>query len=300
MAEPPQRWAPPSYFSINDVAFLNDRRETIEAIRAESALMQGRVLLQVKRRFNKDQKLEEWFYPWAMEACGVTTRLKVQSLVAVAEAAEDNPAVIEALDKGALNTVYRTLGLPKKIINSVLKKIAEGETFTNTDFKEINALPEVELLKAEQHVDELDALVTKWKLRKLQLDVGTTEYNLANKNLRRNNTKLEKAKAKMNELRERNESLTVKMTAQEAVMRQLSRQLNEATVRYEQATQDPMGFLNRTKAKAVVEAERALSEAIASVERLSGDVPPDTRRSLQMKLAKLNASLTNLNQETYT
>jgi hypothetical protein len=92
------------------------------------------------------------------------------------------------------------------------------------------------------------------------------------------------------------------MTAQEAVLHQLNRQLKEHQVRYEQATQDPDGFAERSKAKAVVEVEKAVSDALAAIERLNSvdGLSATSRKSLQLKLDKLQHAITSINSEAQT
>jgi myosin heavy subunit len=301
MSKPSEKWEPPAHLSVGDVQFLSERKETIENIRAASALMQGRVLLQVKRRFASDVALNEWFYPWAFEATGVS-KSQVEALVACAEQAESNPAVAEALNSNAANSVYRALGLPRSVREAILKRMSEGEKISMGKITEMKALPEVELEAAEESVGQLEDLVNTWRLRQLSADTQKDKKN-ARECKDGAERRLTKAKQRLQELREQNSSLEVKMTAQEAVLHQLSRQLKESQVRHEQATQDPVEFINRSRAKAVVEAEKSITDTLAALERLSADLDeltPQARKSLQLKLDKLNAVITTLNTEVNT
>jgi uncharacterized coiled-coil protein SlyX len=301
MSKISEKWEPPAHLSVGDVQFLSERKETIENIRVVSSLMQGRVLLQVKRRFASDTALGEWFYPWAMEATGVSTT-QIKALVACAEQAESNPAVAEALNSSSAMSVYGALGLPRSVREEVLKRMADGENITQKKIAEVKVLPEVELEAAEESVERLEDLLNTWRLRHLSANDSRERFNASSAKIN-TEKRLDKAKQRLLELREQNSSLEVKMTAQEAVLHQLSRQLKEQSVRYEQATQDPKDFINRSRAKAVVEVEKSINETLASIERLSADfdsLSPTARKSIQLKLDKLNAAITTLNTEART
>jgi hypothetical protein len=276
----PEDWDAPEHLSLSERDFLVTRAEAIQGIVAKSYLDVGRVLLQVKRKFKSDPEMKGWFTRWCNECLPFAVE-KATQLTKIAEAAEEDQGVLELTETTSPTVMYRILCLPTNARASLIEQVGLMEKVTAQDVRDVSKLPEVELEKAQELVDQLQATLLNH-----QLSGGSHQYTAKRS--------LAKALQQLQEAEEKVASLGKSQTTQEAILAQLKRQLKQQEVQIEEINLDPEQKRKRSLAKTVVDATTSLDLLLSAFDRYGTDKPElgaAAIKTIERKMAQVQQRL---------
>lgn len=276
----PEDWDAPEHLSLSERDFLVTRAEAIHGIVAKGYLDVGRVLLQVKRKFKRDPELNGWFQRWCNE-CLPFKYTKANVLAQIAEQAEEDPDIASITEATGWSVAYKILCLPSEAKTCFIEQVLQGETISRTDVDRAASLPQVELEKAQELVDQLQATFLKCQLS------DTTNAAAAKK-------RLAKALDQLAEKQKEVDSLGKSQTTQEAILAQLKRQLKQQEVQIEEINLDPEQKRKRALAKTVVDATTSLDLLLSAFDRYGTDKPElgaAAIKTIERKMAQVQQRL---------
>lgn len=288
----PSDWEPPEHLSLSERDFLVDRAETINGIVAASWLQCGQVLLQVKRKFKRDPDLNGWYKRWCDE-CLPFSYGKAKQIVSVAEAAEDDPEIIQLTASNGYNALYKALLLPTKARKALLDLLKSGEELTIPDIDKVKADPEVAVEAAQETVERMEENLVRLELQLLTISSGDKrrDYETQARNQR---TRLQKALQQLQEAKAKVSSLEESGSAQEAVLRVLQNQLKNRDLLIENMNLDPEHSRKRELAKTVRDATNGLDLLLATLDKYDLDkdaMGDEAVRTIERKMEEVRAKL---------
>jgi hypothetical protein len=256
----PEDWDAPEHLSLSERDFLVTRAEAIHGIVAKSYLDVGRVLLQVKRKFKNDPDMSGWFGRWCAECLPFTINT-ARTYIRIAEEVEGDPELLEVCANNGPTVLYRVLCLPTEARDAVIALLQDGEKVTVQQAKDMLQLPQVELEKAQELVDQLNTTLLKHQLKNDTYNENATKRSLS------------KALQQLQEAEEKVASLGKSQSVQDAILAQLKRQLKQQEVQIEEINLDPEQKRKRSLAKTVVDATTSLDLLLSAFDRYGTDKP---------------------------
>ena len=277
----PSEWDAPDHISLSEREFLVDRAETINGIIAASYLQAGQVLLQVKRKFQRDPELNGWFTKWMDDTLPFSS-VHGYHLMRLAEQVEDDPEMAKACTLTNQTVMVKISSFPSKIKAEVLSQISGGVRPTITQLNDLGKEPEVQLIRTEELVEEIETTLLRYEL--------TGNTSAAGKQKKR----LAKAMKQLQEQQAVIDQLQSKRTMQDVVMQRLQKQLNQRQVEIENMCLDPQQNRKRELARTVVDATRGLDLLLSTIDRYGTDKPElglEAIETIERKLQEVKQKL---------
>jgi chromosome segregation ATPase len=296
----PKEWDPPQYLPVPERRFLVNRAETLHHIQESAYLAMGQVLLQVREKFKKDEKLDGWWQRWIEEATPLT-KDQANNLIAIARGCQEDPEFVELTKAYAQSSTALIARLPPKVRSELVKTLNETkDRLSQQQLNAISSSPEVELEKAELLVQELHT-----NLAQITLKIATTDdpkkRNNAKSSKARTEGRLELAIQKLSEARRKVNSLEKERSTQELVVAQLQAQLRQQKVQMEEMSLDPAAKRKRAVAKTIVDASNGLDLLLQSLDKYEvdrEDIGEEALRTIERKMSQVKAKLLEVRMET--
>ena len=287
----PKNWSPPDHLNISERDFLTDRANTINGIVASSYLQCGQILLQVKRKFKSDPDLDGWFCRWVVE-CTPFSRSKAQTLTLIAEKAEGDAELIKLTDSHGYDKIYKLLLLPGPARADIAKLLQEDESLTCNHLAEVGKAPEVLLEKAQEYAEEV-----QMQLLQLELSIPTLNgarlYD-AKTDKSAQKVRLKKALGKLQEAKEKVESLEKQRTTSEILMDVMRKKVNSQSLLIENLQVDPDERQKRLLVQCLVDATKGLDILLATLNTAGladSDFGREAIRSFESKMEQVKQKL---------
>ena len=277
----PSEWDAPDHISLSEREFLVDRAETINGIIAASYLQAGQVLLQVKRKFQRDPELNGWFTKWMDDTLPFSS-VHGYNLMRVAEQVEDDPEMAKACTFTNQTVMVKISSFPSKIKAEILSQISGDLRPTVAQLNDLGKEPEVQLIRTEELVEEIETTLLRYELTGNTSAVGKQKKRLA------------KAMKQLQEQQAVIDQLQSKRTMQDVVMQRLQKQLNQRQVEIENMCLDPQQNRKRELARTVVDATRGLDLLLSTIDRYGTDKPElglEAIETIERKLQEVKQKL---------
>ena len=277
----PSEWDAPDHISLSEREFLVDRAETINGIIAASYLQAGQVLLQVKRKFQRDPELNGWFTKWMDDTLPFSS-VHGYHLMRLAEQVEDDPEMAKACTLTNQTVMVKISSFPSKIKAEILSQISGDLRPTVAQLNDLGKEPEVQLIRTEELVEEIETTLLRYELTGNTSAVGKQKKRLA------------KAMKQLQEQQAVIDQLQSKRTMQDVVMQRLQKQLNQRQVEIENMCLDPQQNRKRELARTVVDATRGLDLLLSTIDRYGTDKPElglEAIETIERKLQEVKQKL---------
>ena len=266
----PRDWDPPEHLSQSERDFLVDRAETINGVIAKSYLQVGQVLLQVKRKFKADPEYQGWFCRWLTE-CTPVARSTGQTLAIIAEKVEQDATLAKLTDTVGYAQLYQAFLLPNSVGKEILDLMKSGESFTQSQIRDVSKAPEVKLQAAQDAAEDI-----QMKLIEIELELTTaTTGERIDLNGKKSalNKRLKKALTSLQETKQEVSSLEKTRSTLEIALQVKDKQIKAQSLVIENLTIDPEQKRKRALAQTVVDATKGLDLLLSSLDRYDTDKP---------------------------
>lgn len=267
----PSEWDPPEHLSLSECEFLVDRAETIISKTVAYYIQVGQVLLQVKRKFKNDPKLDGWFKSWVEETLPFAY-VKAVHLARIAEECEEFPELVELALTHSYKVLYESISSKGEFKKGFIDLMSSGAQLVPADITAVKSTPEYHLASLQEKVSDLEMTILRAELK--AAGATTTKAEHAQKTIvKRAKERLAKALSKLQETEVELKTLGQKRSAQELVLQQLKKQLQAKDVLLENTTLDPEQKRKRALAQTVVDATKGLDLLLSSLDRYGTDKP---------------------------
>lgn len=291
--DPNNRWDPPEYLAVTERLFLENRASTLHHIQQAAYLSMAQVLDQVRTKFRDDPKVDGWFWRWIEEATPLN-KATAERLLAIGKALKEEPDLAELTNKYTKTAAAFIAKLPPKSRSKVVQElIAQDFVLTTKQLSAVNDLPEVELERAEELVQQLQTTIAKAQLRAATAGTSQDRQNAkqqaaaSDKRLQIALERLFEARAKVSELERTNSS-------RDNVEAALRAQIREQQVKLEEMSIDPQAKRKRAVAKTLVDAANGLDLLLSSLDKYQvdrEDLGEEATRALERKMSLVQAKL---------